>query len=434
MFSGTLLCYIISKDMPDTRLILHVKGTQAETAELPKDVVRHAVSQGQLTLSQLIWSPTHNTWKQVRELPELVPTERLILHVKGTVGETREMPKQAVRAGISEGKITHSQLIWNPAENSWKQVRELPDLWPSQKLAPAPARAIPQAEQVITPDSPSNPVARAASAAAPTVRVIPAGPVPKARLASTSENIPHVRVSVPAVGSQQLRAAPAPQVRVVPGATPSVRAAVPSSSTAATPSARAVSATTPSVRATIPTSTAPAASRVIDEVDSFNPFKWIFIGLGALILLVVGGNYLLVDQPLASNLGKTAYAHVPVYAHFGAFVQPNVIVIHLPGSAKITPENLIDFMVVLAHSTPASPISRDAYERIALSTGWTAQYSMSGYAWKELGDMEQDGVAQQKEFLMNQLYDGSGQSLMDPRQMRRDQAWAAFVAHFTARS
>src|ERR1700683_2581321 len=55
----TLYYSLILKDMPDTRLILHVKGTEAETTELSRDVVRAAVSQGQLTHSQLIWSPQH---------------------------------------------------------------------------------------------------------------------------------------------------------------------------------------------------------------------------------------------------------------------------------------------------------------------------------------------------------------------------------------
>ena len=52
--------------MSETRLILHVKGTESETAELPKDVVRTGLSQGKITYSQLIWSPNENAWKQAR--------------------------------------------------------------------------------------------------------------------------------------------------------------------------------------------------------------------------------------------------------------------------------------------------------------------------------------------------------------------------------
>jgi len=81
--------------MPDTRLILHVKGTEAETAELPREAVRAAISDGRITHSQLIWIPSEYTWKPVKELPELlpVPVERLILHVKGTEAETTSCPR-----------------------------------------------------------------------------------------------------------------------------------------------------------------------------------------------------------------------------------------------------------------------------------------------------------------------------------------------------
>jgi hypothetical protein len=120
--------------MADTSLILHVKGTEAETAVLPKDVVRAGISEGKITHSQLIWIPGENTWKQVKELPDLLPGESLILHVKGTEAETQQLPKHQVKAGISEGKITHSQLIWIPSENTWKPVRELPDLLPGETL------------------------------------------------------------------------------------------------------------------------------------------------------------------------------------------------------------------------------------------------------------------------------------------------------------
>jgi hypothetical protein len=408
--------------MPTTRLILHVKGTQAETAELPKDVVRAAISQGQLTLSQLIWSPAHNTWKQIREIPDLAPSESLILHVKGTESQTRELPKQAVRAAISQGEISHSQLIWRPEENTWKQVRELPELLPSQTLAPAPARAIPRAVDPIIPESPSNPVARAAAATAgipqPRVASVPTA-VPKPKVASSTSSIPHVRVAVPKVGTQQVRAAPT----VV--APPKVKVA-------------AAHAVTPIVHAVAPVA-ANVDRRVKDE-DTFHPFKWIFIGLGAIVLLVLGGNYVLVDRPLASSMSQTTFADTSVYAHYGAFMQPNVIVIHIPASAKITPDSFADFLVALAHSTPQSAISRDLFGRVALTSGWTAQYSFSGYGWKELGDMTQDGEAQRKEFIMAQLADAGGQPLMpestlseDVQQARRAQVWQTFVSNFAAK-
>jgi hypothetical protein len=408
--------------MPNTRLILHVKGTQAETAELPKDVVRAAISQGQLTHSQLIWSPADNAWKQVRELPELLPGESLILHVKGTEAETRELPKQAVRAAISQGEITHSQLIWSPGHNTWKQVRELPDLLPSQKLAPAPARAaavpVPKAVEAIIPESPSNPVARAAAAADT--------PTPQVRMAVASP--PPVRVA--AMGRAH--------VRVAATTTPISPARV--AATAGTPQVRVAAAAKPAIKGAVPVSAPSTRDMTVHEDEGFHPLKWVCIGLGVLILLVLGGNYFLVDQPLRSKLAQTPYADVTVHAHFGAFMQPNVMVIHIPVSSTITPDKLVDFLVTLAHSTPQDPITRDLFERVALTSAWTAQYSFSGYGWKELGEMQHESETQRKEFLMEQMGDAGGQPLMPEstlneaaQQATSDQVWETFVAHFTAK-
>ena len=371
-----LSCYTISKDMPNTLLILHVKGTDAETAELPRHIVRAAVSEGKLTRSQLIWSPVDNAWKPVRELPDLLPSEHFILHVKGTEAGTTELPKRAIRAAISKGEITRSQLIWSPVDNAWRPVRELPDLLPSQKLVPVPsgAAAVPAAKPAaaIIPQSPAGSVAPAAATA-------------RVRVAASSANTPTVRA-----------AAPAP------------------------------------VRST--------GDLTVKEDDSFHPLKWVCIGLGLLILFALGGNYLLVDQPLVSNLGQTSYSNVTVYAHFGAFMQPNVIEIHIPVSSTITPDNLADFLVALAHSTPQSPITGDLYERVALTSGWMGRYSFSGGNWKELGDMQNEDKAALKEAVLVRLADAGGEPSVPEstlneaaQQAVRDQVWDKFAAYFTGK-
>ena len=311
-----------------------------------------------------------------------MPDTRLILHVKGTEAETTELSREVVRAAVSQGQLTHSQLIWSPQHNAWKQVRELPDLLPSQKLASAPPRVAvvpaPRAVDAVIPESPSSPVAR----------VVAAG---------------------------------APQVRVVAMATPQVRVAT-------------KAAVTPILVRTT------GELVVKDEEETFHPFKWICIGLGVLILLVLGGNYLLVDQPLVSNMAQTPYSNVTVYAHLGAFMQPNVLVIHIPASPAITPDNLTDFLATLARNTPQNPISHEPFERVALTSGWMAQYSFSGYSWKELGDMRHESGAQRKEFLMDQMGDAGGQPLMPESTLNeamqkamRDQVWETFEAHFAAK-
>jgi uncharacterized protein with FMN-binding domain len=391
--------------MPDTRLILHVKGTESEIAELPKEKVRAAISQGKITHSQLIWRPDENMWKPVRELPELLPVERLILHVKGTESETAELPKEKVRVALSQGRITHSQLIWRPEENAWKQVRELPDLFPSQQVAPSPvpvagAPALVAPDPVI-PESPTSPVARAVAAS---------GNVPQVRIASAAKATPQVKVAVASnAAAPQVRAAASPKVASKGGTA----------------------------------SPAPILVRTTGELEVKNeeeshPLKWVCIGLGALILLVLGANYFLVDQPLAANMAQTSYASSPVYGHLAAFVQPNVLVIHIPHTATLTPENLTKFLVALAGSTPVSPISHELFARVALTSSWTAQYSFSGYSWKQLAEMGRDGEAARQEFLMDQMGDAGGESLLPEstlnqasQQATRDKVWSDFVAHFT---
>ena len=399
--------------MADTLLILHVKGTEAETAQLPRNIVRTAISEGQLTQSQLIWSAAENAWKPASEWPDLFPGERFILHVKGTETETKELPKQAIRSAISQGQITHSQLIWSPSDGAWRQVRELPELLPTQKLAPAPSPSrvpmapMPKSAGTIIPESPTGPVARAAEARPR-----------RAREASVVAGPPRVRVAGP---PRVQIAAQRPHVATAPVAAPHVRVAE-------TPAARVV--------APAPVVAHPTGDLVVKRDANSRWLKRICIGLGIFIALIFGGNYFVVDRPLVSSLGSTSYFNVGVYAHLGAFMQPNVIVIHIPASSTITSDNLTDFLVSLARSTPQNPITGSLFDRVAITSGWTVQYSFSGGAWKSLGE-ESEG--QRKEFLLDQMDDASGQPLLSKsasndatRQAEREKIWDAFVAHFTA--
>ena len=291
----------------------------------------------------------------------------LILHVKGTEQETTTLPTQVVRAAISQGQLTHSQLIWSPPDNAWKQVRELPHLLPSQKLAPAP-------------------MPRVAT-----------GPMPK--IVSTGQTGPVPRI------------AGTPAVTVTPAAVAAPRVAV-----------------------------AAKKNYVVKEADGgSHPLKWISIGMGALLLGVIGLNYLLVDRPLASSLSQTRFASVGAYAHLGAFVQTSVIVIHVPASTQLTKANLTDFLVALAKSTPQMPLSENTYARVGLTSGWTSSYTLPGYAWKQLGEAGKDDVAQRKEALLDSLTGSTGEPLMSPPgnksekalQAEREKIWDAFAAQFT---
>lgn len=426
--------------LPGETLILHVKGTQSETRELPKPAIRAAIQKGEITQSQLIWSPLDSAWKPVSEMPDLQPGESLILHVKGTTADTKEMPKKAIRTAIKEGKITHSQLIWSSAEHSWKQVRELPELLPSQKLAPAPVRR-PMAPMLdsITPDSPQGPVARAVAAtpaATPQPRPAVAGP-PRVSIASASAQ-PKVAVAQPAAAQPGVAVPAGPRVAaaqptVAAGQAPAVRVA------AAAPKVMAAPSTVEPAPAVIPHASAqPHEGHVVEEhEDGFHPVKWICIGLTVLIAVIVAANYVLVNRPYKTAFAQTNYGAVFTYAHYGAFVQPNVIVIHIPPSDKITPDNITEFMVAVAQSTPRNPMTNDDFDRVALTSGWTAQYSFSGSAWKHLGDMKGQSADDIRTQLLSNGFDAGGQPLLGEstlneaaQEARRNRAWDQFVAHF----
>lgn len=457
--------------LPGETMILHVKGTESETRELPKPAIRAAIQRGEISQTQLIWSPLDTAWKPVSQMPELNPGESLILHVKGTVADTSEMPKKAIRTAIKEGKITHSQLIWSAGEHQWKQVRELPELLPSQKLAPAPPRRaqVPVLENM-EPDSPHSPVARAVAVAVarpavvatatPKARPAVVGP-PKVTIAASQPKIaqpavaeaavadghaaPSVRVAK--VAQPALAAEQVPTVRVAQVATPSAEpkpvvsvakaaggVAVAVAKVSASPQAVvAVAAPQPQAAST------PHAGHVVKEQDDgFHPVKWICMILGLLIALVVAVNYLLIDRPLSSSLGRTTYSDVFVYGHYAAFVQPNVIVIHIPHSEKLTADNLPDFLVALAQSTPKNPITDDYFDRIAITSGWTVQYSFSGSAWKSLGEMKGQSAEDIRTQILSNGADGGGSALLGEstldeaaQEARRDNAWKQLVATFS---
>jgi hypothetical protein len=296
-----------------------------------------------------------------------MPNTSLILHVKGTVDETTSLPTQAVRAAIAEGRLSRSQLIWSPIHNEWKQVRELPHLLPSQKLAPAP---VPRAASGKLPRIASGALPRVATGALPRVAT---GALP----------------------------------RVVSSSPPGEKTSVGKSATGA--------------------GTQPAARNYkVVEKQGMPILKWLCLGLAVFILGIVGVNYLAVERPLVSALDRTPYSQVTVYAHFGGFVQGNTMEIHILGSSSLNEANLADFLVALAHSTPQDT---KVFARISLTSGWFGQYSLSGSDWKMLGDMGRAGAAQQKEFLLNRLGDASGHLLLNSATTEeREKVWAALAA------
>jgi hypothetical protein len=336
---------------------------------------------------------------------------QLILHVKGTE-ETTSLPKPAVRAGIKEGQIKYSQLIWSPIHNAWKQVRELPHLWPSQKIAPAPAvrpasRTSEGVPVVAASPTPSGSVPRVAAS------TTLSGMVPRvAGSATPSGTVP--RVAVPATPSGNV-----PRVAAKPGV-----------------AAQAPPKAVPRVRSEPVAAKVDRAEVIPADEEGGGPgfVKWIFFGAGGLIVLAAVLNYLLIDRPLVSSLGKTpAYAGVTVYAHLGALVQPGALVIHIRHSPTLTPENFPGFLAALARSTPPKPVGDEYFDRVSLSPGWMGRYTFSGIAWSQLARMNGGNDPQkERDFILDQLCDASGQPLAGPDAAadQRDAVWTQFVGTF----
>jgi hypothetical protein len=315
---------------------------------------------------------------------------QLILHVKGTE-QTTALPRPVVREGIKQGQISRSQLIWSPLHNAWKQVRELPELWPSQKLAPAPM------PRVIAPQ------VSVTSAHLPKVASQPA-PAAQARIAGPP------KVTVPAAQPRIAGTGPVPKIAGAPAAPPRVAA---------------------------PARARPAFSAADEPLPGddlgLTVAKWLCVGVGGALLLVIAVNYLLVDQPLDTKFAATPFRGVGVHAHLGAFVQPDAVVIHIAKSPEVTAENFASFLVALARSTPTRIGSGESYDRVSLTPGWTGDYSFSGVAWDELGKMGADDEEKQRAFILDQLDSASGQPVAGSAAAPevRAQAWETFVRDFT---
>jgi hypothetical protein len=339
-----------------------------------------------------------------------MPDTLLILHVKGTEAETAALPRAEVRAAISQGQLSHSQLIWCPAENVWRQVREMPHLWPSQRIAPAP-RPVPRIVEQVT-EQPEY-VAEATedpgySEAEAPVETDEQPDYPVADVPSETDEQPSH--SIPRIASGD----GVPRVRMA-AVMPTVRA-----------------------RAETPVH---AGLELEPKYDfAYQIARWLCVGMGVLVLLVVLANYSMIDRPLNHNLEQTRYAKISVYGHLGAFLQPNVLVIHIPPSAAITPANMLDFLATLARNTPRDPIATLVFERVALTPGWKVQYSFSGVSWTKLGTIPSKGD-QRLDYLMSQLDNASGEPLLKAttlnqatRNVQRDRLWNAFVAQFMVKS
>jgi hypothetical protein len=157
----------------------------------------------------------------------------------------------------------------------------------------------------------------------------------------------------------------------------------------------------------------------------------IFTGLAAI-------NYLLVDKPFRANFNQTPFASVPVYEHFGGFVQPNALMVHILPSKAVNSDNFIDLVSALIKSTPLQPINHTTFPIIGLTSGWQSQYLITGADWEELAGMSSTSAHDREDMLICHLRYANGDPVIANREnlspaqfsLAREKAWKDLLANF----
>ncbi len=321
------------------------------------------------------------------------PSE-LILAVPGPE-QMRAFPKSWIRQAIAKGELKASQLIWSPAHNAWKQLRELPHLNPTRMLAPLPT--------------------------AP-ARVEPTAKVPKPKVAVAAAN-------GVANGSHGPKVAQPGSVV----AKSAVKAAnnISTTAKAATPVQRApTSSASSDLGSTLPASRDSRLDKTLFGLRVAAVFSLV------LFCLLFGGNYLLVHAPFVAAMEGNGYGSVQVYATLGGFYQSSVLTIHLVPGKEINTDTLPKTIVMLAKSTPRPPFGGDYFSVISLSPGWTGGHLFNGVEWRKLGDMESATPISQKLAIMRAIMDPSGKPEIDTESnetelsQREQNIWNQFEATY----
>jgi hypothetical protein len=179
-------------------------------------------------------------------------------------------------------------------------------------------------------------------------------------------------------------------------------------------------------------------SKPIDEHHEFPVFKILFAVLGVIIAALVVVNYFLVDQPFQASMAKTPFAKVQAYAHLGAFVQPNVLLIHVLPSKEINSDNFADLLTALTQSAPRQAVAGKEFTTISLTPAWLGVYAIDASDWEGFADMGGFTPEEKRQFVLSHLEWITGAPLIethrnetaDQRKAREDRVWSELVARF----
>ncbi|PAW78584.1 MAG: hypothetical protein B9S32_06585 [Verrucomicrobia bacterium Tous-C9LFEB] len=272
-----------------------------------------------------------------------------------------EVPKKQVKDQLDKGLLKQSALIWSQKHNSWKQARHITQLIAS-KLQPRPAQA---------------------------------------PLAGTAQP----RVNVQPVAAAQ------PKAQTVKPAAPIKVASVPKNAGAKPAASHAAPAA-----AAKPATPAASHDLHLEGEGAHRTPMWLKAVCAALVVIILGLmalNWYYVDHAIKANLAEdnTPFKEVPLYAHLGGFFQASNLIIHLRPTDTVTRENFLQYLSAIANATPDRPMSTRAFDVVSLSSGWSADYHMSGRNWRRLAkpDLSDDD---RRAILLESVYIAGGEKLI----------------------
>jgi hypothetical protein len=282
-----------------------------------------------------------------------IASPNFILSIPGTQ-DTQELPRGLVLEAIRRGEIGHDHWVWSPSHNDWKQVSEIPELQVSPSFT-------------------------AESNLAGTV----------ADLAADEVLMERREVEIPDAGFPER---------------------------------------------TVRTKSS-SSFKIKDGSSGFKFFFWLpFLAVSG----VIAANYFMIDKPFANKLAMTPFKSVQVYAHLGAFVQENALLIHILPAKELTKDDFADLLAAIAKSTPSQPFNHKPFNSVGLTSSWQSQYIFIGADWQKLGQMEGASHDDKKKFELAHFEYTDGSPLAYSRKTdnpidvarRQNKAWQALVAHF----
>jgi len=296
------------------------------------------------------------------------PETMMFVSVPGAEDVT-EMPKSEVKRKMQTGDLPAEAVVWSQKNNEWKSPNAISSLIESPAAAPQPpVAAVPQ------------------TGAMPKIKATPAAGTAKAKASA----VPEVSAAPKISAAPKAGASPRPLVKSKPAQV---------SGRAATSQLQAHN-----------NAVAQAVHQLEAEKERRNSgwIKWVCAFVGVIVIGLLLFNWFYVNVPLQDNLAKSRFSQSSVYGHLGGFFQANTIAIHVFDAPDVTSSNFPRFITELAASTPHP----ERWEFVSLTSGWMAEYYVTGEDWRKLAKLTGGDGEEVRQLCIEILRTKSGSPLM----------------------